>query len=200
VVYFNQVVAMKRTSDISKKINSIMSNVSGDVLESGRKWYIDAHGFVESMSSRYNFPVQSVAGIVAVLSPGAKWDLNKRDAENILRFGEQATVTTYTPNKDKALKILNGDDPFKVLKGSKGRGQKVNSFFINILDPSDDSYVTIDRWILRAFGITELKEQKAVFDNPKQYEFIASVIRRKAKDYNLIPCQLQAVIWETVRR
>lgn len=189
---------MKWQSDITKRINSIMATIPSGALESGRKWYTEAHGFVESLSSKYSFPVQGVAGIVAVLSPANHWYQNLKDTESVLRDGDSAVVTTYSANREKALRILHGDDPFNVVKGA-GRGFKVNSFFMNILDPLDDHYVTIDRWILRSFGIIEAKEQKAFFDSPKQYEFLAGVIRRKAKDYNLIPCQLQAAIWETVR-
>ncbi len=185
---------MIRQSDISRKINHIMAAVSDDTLHNGKEWYTNAHSEVESMSFRYGLTVQSIAGIVAVLSPGVRWRQNLRDAEHVIQYQEQATVSTYPQNKIKALKILSGYDPFAVIGGPK-----VTAFFINILDPKDENYVTIDRWILRALGIIGVREQKRVFDSEKQYNFIADVIRRKAKDNDMLPSQLQAVIWEHER-
>lgn len=186
---------MSNKTSIARQVNQIMKQVSIDTLQTGKDWYVSAHVFAESLALKYSLPLDRVVGIIAALSPSTRWKQNKVDAENIIRDGELATVTTYGRNKQKALDILAGGDPFKIV-----HGRKVTPFFINILDPTDKAFVTVDRWILRTFGIIDKKEQKKVFDSDKRYEFIADVIRRKAEDYNLVPCQLQAVIWEHTRR
>lgn len=183
------------TSSATRRVNQIMAKVSPDIVQSGKDWYTLAHTAAETLASKYTLPVERVAGIIAVLSPGTRWERNLVDAESIIRDGEDAIVTTYTPNKLKALAILRGADPFIVVGGNK-----VTSFFINILDPRDDFYVTIDRWMLRTFGIIDAKEQKRFFGGDKQYKVLAECIRRKAKDYGVLPCQLQAIVWEYTRR
>jgi hypothetical protein len=180
---------------VKRTIARIMSKTDPETIQTGMNWYTFAHSFTLSLSEKYSLSMIHAAGIVAALSPAIKWDQNRADAERIITLGEDATVSTYTPNKIKALLIREGQSPFEVLGG-----RKVTAFFINILDPSDDQYVTIDRWILRAIGIIDDKEQKSFFASDKKYNLVSEAIREKAKDYDMLPNQLQAVIWEHVRK
>lgn len=70
-------------------------------------------------------------------------------------------------------------------------GQKVNAFYNNII--GNYNFVTIDVWILRYF-----KHTKKTF-NLTDYRYYSRIIRKLAEKMNLLPCELQAVLWERQR-
>jgi len=50
------------------------------------KWYYDAHDTVQAMADQYDLPVQTVAGVVAVLSPGNTWPTNISQAKRLIEW------------------------------------------------------------------------------------------------------------------
>jgi len=70
-------------------------------------------------------------------------------------------------------------------------GLKVNSFFNNII--GNYNYVTIDIWMLRYF-----KHPKATL-GIRDYKRYTRIIRKLAKKLELLPAELQAILWEKQR-
>jgi hypothetical protein len=68
-------------------------------------------------------------------------------------------------------------------------GMKTNAFARNI--SGDLNAVTIDAWMLRPFGLKEA--------NKTNYRTLADAIRTVAREVNMTPADLQALIWVRLR-
>jgi hypothetical protein len=92
-----------------------------------------------------------------------------------------------------------------VLNGIPWSGRKTNTFYINlmrVIDPSRDQGVTVDVWMMRAFGYTAEKP------GPAQYDFVERQVLRLTNNLNKKlgpgappwePQQVQAAIWVSTK-
>lgn len=71
-------------------------------------------------------------------------------------------------------------------------GNKVNSFYNNIIGKYH--YVTIDIWMIRYFKIYDKSQL-----NLSEYKYYTRIIRKLALKLKMLPCELQAVLWERQR-
>lgn len=91
-------------------------------------------------------------------------------------------------NAEKAIRILNGEEPASVLR------QKTGSFLDNFLGNEDN--VTGDVWAIRA----ALDDPKAPDKlTPAQYKQLQNAYRQAAAELGLTPEALQAIAWDSVR-
>ena len=159
----------------------------------GLSWYRNARNACTRLAKIYSLPLSVVVGILAALSPRNKWIRNVSDTEQLILLGSSATVSTFNSNKDKALRILNGEPPLDVLSGNK-----VISFYkcVNFLGTDE---VCVDSHALGvAKGNGERLKSRHVTDSDyftivKAYQEVASVLE-------IEPKQLQAITWLTYRR
>lgn len=182
-----------------KHLNVILENIEPWNETNGRTWYADAKREIEKLANTYGRTVETVTGIVAVLSPGCKWSSNIADAEEVLKYGSDAVVTTYGANKEKAVRILNGETFETVANRNKRTGRKVRAFYDNLLNPETSNAVTIDRWIIRAvYGKQDEKIERSVFAS-NLYEKLSGIIADAARARDLRPHELQAMVWLQIR-
>ncbi len=182
-------------SAIHKKIVRTLAKLPDNTVNDGAGWYYIAHGHARALAAKYNLTVEQSAGIIAVLSPGTNWNQNLQDAEELCKYGDGAIVTTYGPNKRKAIALLNGG-----AVADNVRGQKVSAFYDNIVRPDESKAVTIDRHMIRFMtGLQTEAEMKAIYSSKKKYSALADIIRYRAEKINLKPWQLQAMLWLQVR-
>lgn len=147
-----------------------------------------------------------VCGAFAALSPNNDELGNYRDLDVVcdavlrrLQY-EDFSVSSYGPNKLKAWLILRyGVHPVKVLGGLK-----VRSFYSNLLDPNDGKTVTIDGhcfniWNGKRLPLRRKPNTKAP-DAETDYSVVAAGYRAVAKSVGVLPCQLQATVWQTWKR
>jgi hypothetical protein len=169
------------------------NSASKQTKDNGLAWYIQANEVCTKLAYKFNVPVTKVVGVMAALSPNNKWERNVFDTEQYLRFGDIAKVCTYKANKDKARRIMELPDlhvPMAV--ESILNGPKISAFFVNILKPSSNGRVTMDRWAFRAVGLDDspkIKDRRAAI---KAYEEVADELGVKRHE-------LQAIVWEQVR-
>lgn len=167
-------------------------------VNSSKGWYKKASNFANYLSQKYYVSYDKVCGVIAALSPACNWEQNKKDAETLLTvFVTDANTTdfsfsTYGQNVVKALNILRSDknpESFFSLK----TGAKTLNFYQNILNPSNPEFVTIDR---HAVAIYEgRKNSGSVQLTPKRYGKIAADYIETARQLNLLPNELQAILW-----
>lgn len=93
-----------------------------------------------------------------------------------------------TGNAEKAIRILNGEDPKKLLP------QKTGSFVDNFLGNEDN--VTGDVWAIRA-ALDDPHANDAL--TPKQYEQLQNAYRQAASELGLTPEAVQAIAWDSVK-
>lgn len=154
-----------------------------------KDWYRQAHAECKALADETGLALESVVGVVAVISPRLKWEVNVNEARRIIR-GE--TSRALGKNVAKARRILAGEKPQEVVSGPK-----VTSFYRNILNPDDTHAVTIDTWAARVWS-GDWAWGKSV--DARLYEKIAADYREAAAEVGLLPCELQAITWENVRR
>ncbi len=166
------------------------NSASNEQLKDGETWYERAYNEALLLSQVFEIPLPKVVGIISALSPNNKWKRNLKDAWNLLETPLITTkCCTYTKQRQKALDILNGSgreaEILDILNGTKTR-----NFFTNILYYKDSQSVTVDTWAYRSVDL----EPKM-----KHYVDIQTAYQNVAKQLNLVPHQLQAVVWGVVR-
>ena len=180
--------------------------------EVGSQWYHHAYSVCVTLGEKYGFNPNTVAGVIAALSPNNKWERNVEDAEAMLRAYcyeipfESVSVCSYSANKDKAITIielmLESDELIcKVL-----RGNKTIAFYHCIAKDGKSDTPCIDGHAYNIWNgsVSNLKAVPAMSD--KTFRMIQDAYRDAA---NLISevsgkvhtaSQVQAITWCAYRR
>lgn len=153
----------------------------------GLNWYPEANDFAWVIGKG---DVRKAAGWIAAMSPQKAWDNNRLLAVNISMgiFGGQVANAVA-----KARAIYEGADPADVLPMHK----KTGHFFMNILDPNNPDYVTVDRHAIRAATLDWDNGAPVVTD--KQYRETVLAYQMVASDVGVSPSAFQATIWGWAR-
>ena len=192
----------QRTAE--KNIRKVFDLATPEDLESGRAWYQEAHDFAVGLSIEYTVPVKAVSHVIAALSPGVRWESNKRAAAELFDAARHVetfpTLPGYTANVRKAWEIarnaLYGGKLWETILS----GPKVTAFADNILNPPDSNRVTVD---VHAISVAEYKiytVKSAPKLTPRQYEIYVKAYTKVAKSVNLKPSELQAICWVAWRK
>lgn len=176
------------------------------VIDEGREWYVDAYEWCVETGCRFGLSSYTVAGVVAALSPGNRWDRNKLDAVSCLTAASNdegvegfKSATYHKLNKEKAYRIARGEHPLSVLGGNK-----VTAFYLLLVSPYDPSVVCVDSHAVHiALGIDDTAIKQAPSLTVKLYEKVANAYREAAKrinsaamnDIEITPAQVQACCW-----
>ena len=177
----------------------------------GRNWYPSAHRKAIDISGPFRCGVITSAGVIAALSPNNKWERNLIDAQRMLDTfktdgayaASQIKVSTFDPNKAKALAILKLQSPTVDDVATVLNGRKVSAFYRCIL--GDSQSVCVDGhaysiWI--GHRITTTKTPKI---SPKLYAQITADYREAARIVSttsqpIAPAELQAITWLAHKR
>jgi hypothetical protein len=187
-----------RVKDLNEK--KIIRNIlQWAKISEKNEWYLDANFWCLANAIHYNLKDFQVAGIVSAFSPMKNWEENKRMAENFIKSGK--TTGAYSQNIDKAKAILHSQNPENV--AAILNGQKQQRFFWNIYVPLQITGVTIDRHALaccfqspsNAFALGEATSKMT----SKQYQFFEQCYLKVAKKLNILPQDLQSMIWVKYR-
>ena len=109
-------------------IVTVYNQATPEEKEYWGKWYHNAKSDVEDLALAFKLPFPVAAAIVAVLSPGNKWNGNLSAAEKLLRGEEK--INAYPRQVLRAKEILKKGDTKLVT------GPKVTVFFKSLMDPS----------------------------------------------------------------
>jgi hypothetical protein len=178
----------------------------------GAQWYHNAYMVCVTLGEKYGFHPNTVAGVIAALSPNNKWDQNVEDAETMLRAYcyeipfENVKVSTYSINKDKARTIIElqlDSDQYieKVL-----RGNKTIAFYNCIAKDGNSDTPCIDGHAYNIWNgsVSNLKEVPSMSD--KTFLLIQDAYRDAAKLISSVTekyhsaAQVQAITWVAYRR
>lgn len=171
-------------------------------MSEGQTAYVKYNAVMRQYSDRYGYQLSKVTAAFCALSPNNDYVGNLRSLTSViegLRDGTehgQIIISTYNHCKYRAIKYLTGEDEFDTDK----RGLKIRSFYHNIISPGCPKNVTIDGHIAAAFCGDPNLVMKDVILSRKMYREISAVVNRMAKKAELLPNQLQAIIWFTRKR
>jgi hypothetical protein len=165
-------------------------------VELGKGYYQKQQDRLWAIACQEKFEFETVAGVFAAISPNNTEDGTYRGTVAILRHGMAARVSTYTRNREKAVRIRNGEHPVDVL-----RGRKVTSFYHNMVYPDNRAVVTVDGHMYNAWrGERWALKDVAHRMTDKTYERVERDVKVLAQMLGLVPCQLQSVVWAKWRR
>jgi hypothetical protein len=87
----------------------------------------------------------------------------------------------------------------RVARGESLLGPKVSAFFNNLTKPVEqDNSVTVDTWMLRAFGFRKMDEKGG--PTGAEYASIEQAVRDLAAMEGVYPRQFQAAVWVGIKR
>ena len=181
---------MDTIENYKSKIVSLFNNTSRKNLDNGMTWYKQANEYAHQLNVKHGLGITKTVGILAALSPNNKWARNKIDADLFISNPSLDTkVCTFMGQREKALAIYHSNGcPLEI--ECILNGVKTVNFFNNILFHEDCDRVTVDMWAFRSVGAEEkLKNVKGVTQAYKEV----------AKELNIQPHQLQAVVWGVIR-
>lgn len=174
---------------IADRLSRLYARATESERSAGLAWYWRATDTIDTLAREFGTDRETVAGVVAILSPSCPWSRNIRGAHLVLSahlVGDDWTTcksaSVYGANVRKAFTYLSGDR-------SVLRGPKVTAFAANLRGDLD--FVTIDIWATRAAIRADLpgRNRKA----------IDRAYRIAAKRAGISPAEFQAIIWVHVR-
>ena len=172
----------------------------------GANWYATAQDAAATMAQRYSLSADTVAAVIAALSPNNRWERNLKDADNLISayilggYSDAVKVksSTYGLNKTKALKILEGAAPLEVLGGLK-----VRAFYGCIMG---QDAVCVDGHAYAIWRGERISTSSTPKISAKLYaSIVADYIRATDTINNVLggqyqPRQVQAITWLAWRR
>lgn len=175
-------------------------------IQEGLRWYSNANLIARGLGSslQNSCGLSTAAGVIAALSPNNRWERNVRDAEALIKafaHGENLDaikVSTFGPNKKKAIRILQGEDPLDVLGG-----RKVRAFYSCIIGGND---VCVDGHAYSIWIGQRISTSSTPKISDKLYVKIADDYRTATHQINNItgqfytPAEIQAITWVTYRK
>jgi hypothetical protein len=137
---------------------------------------------------------RTFCGVVAIVSPNNSWDVTIRYAAD---YFEYKRIYATDNQKEKIRLWLQGEWVW-----DEKTGPKILSFFSNLSRPKTSLDVTIDRHCIRAWlgASVAAAYPDRIGVNYKTYNLIAESYRTVARQYDILPSQLQAVVWLWARR
>lgn len=157
---------------------------SEDDIHAGLGWYLNAHDVIREISDTSGYSLDTVAGVMAIVSPRTQWAQNITCAKMICSDDAKgARGYAIGSFVDKAVAWRNG-------KRDVMGGQKVLSFYDNLLNPTTSEAVTLDYIMAKGIGF----EQKAL-ERKGFAEAVTKGVQDAARELGIRPCQLQAICW-----
>jgi hypothetical protein len=172
----------------------------------GAQWYETAQNAAATIAARYSVKADTVAGVIAALSPNNRWERNLRDADALISAytlggssdALEVKTSTYNKNKLKSLAILEGAAPLEVLGGLK-----VRAFYSCIIGADD---VCIDGHAYAIWRGERISTSGTPKISAKLYgSIVADYVKATATINSVMntsyrPCQVQAITWLAWRR
>lgn len=159
---------------------------AGPFRAMGREWYDAAHERCAAIAGPH-LPVETVARVMAILSPRCFWQTCVTWTEAVVQAylaGHPVPAVSTGANRSKAWRELHGEAALS--------GPKIDAFARAIL--GDHTAVVIDSWTLRTVGLSPV-----VKVTPKRQRWITAAYTEAAEKVGETPRDMQAILWCAVR-
>lgn len=181
-------------------ITRVYRRATAEERAAGHAWYADASEMIHSIAAARRLNADTVAAVIAVLSPSVSWEHNVDVARRVLggARGKEARYFGYPANLKKAERILDGESPETVLGG-----YKVSAFYRLLREPNawDVCVDTIGATAARdGYRATSWRHDPPRVGHYRQYEEVAAAYRAVAWRWRLAPWQVQATVWLVMKR
>jgi hypothetical protein len=183
-----------------QNLETVFKSIRRGEINENKNWYKKANLYAQYLSNEFMVDFNKVCAVISALSPACNWVQNKKDAKAMivcyvhdLDYAD-FNFSTYGANVAKVWNILNykGNDLLNKFFSLK-TGAKTFNFYLNILNPKNENFVTIDRHAISIYHGSKRFRGKKI--TQKQYSIIANAYINTAKSLNLLPCEFQAILW-----
>lgn len=154
----------------------------------GLAWYPTAHAGCLAWSTAFGVAPETIACIIAAISPQCDWTTNLRIAFELLSGQVVVSGGALRANVMKARAIL--DARATSIDGYFKDAPKVRAFSKNL--GGWDAWVTVDSHAVQA-AVNDPLWRKSL--HPNAYRIFANIYADVARERGLRPCDFQAVIW-----
>ena len=192
-------------------------------VQLGCDWYRSALNIAGRIADRYHLPIETVAGVIAALSPNNRWERNIIDAEAIIKCwsagGTDEDILavpccTYKKMQEKALTILKTANShlhsgYPELVGEATRfwlkGPKITEFFNCITNPLLND-VCIDGhaysvWFGQRLTMKEVPPIGKKLRQQIKTDYVdACTFINEELNESFTPADIQAITWVTHKR
>lgn len=184
-----QVVGAPEGFDSKQKVGALRRKMKGLAEEgkSAKFWYEQSGEALLNITNNNKEDADKLAQVIAITSPGTPVNANFNYAlQAYYQYKAGQPIRTGRFPTEMSKKVLD------VFEGREWGGRKTNEFYNNIMrviDPTRTQGVTVDVWMVRAFG----------FDNDAptdaQYSFVENEVQKITEQLGWEPQQVQAAIW-----
>lgn len=178
------------------KALEIYARADVETVKAGIGWYPLGHAECQIIAAEYGADVDTVAAVMAVLSPQTRWIGNVEDTWSA--FAGEPFRHSLPENQAKAARLMAGESAYTVMAQDKPpskRSNKVPNFHGNLSDPENGNFVTLDSWMARALGVSI----PDLFNVYGVYGALAAGIKAAAEKLDLVPNALQAIVWLQIK-
>jgi hypothetical protein len=181
-----------------KAVSNILAVYAQCTEDDLKDWYGEANRQAQQLAETYDKPLPVVCGIIAALSPLNNWDKNLDDAERLLAKMKVAHTRVFIRKAELIEHLI--DTPDLITKVAEVlNGNKITSFYLNILYPKNSNVLTIDRHAISVLlGRNATAREYSL--TTKQYEFFQNCFTLAANEVGVAPILMQSATWEAWRR
>lgn len=171
-------------------------------LEEGLLAYQRYHEMMKAIAEEYKFMIDKTIAVFVSTSPNNDYFGNLRSTVSVLDginkgiAPKNIVISTYNHCKLRAIEYATGRRCFL----TETKGPKITNFYHNLLDPTDNRYVTIDGHMSAIWQDKNLTMKEAIVRTKKEYNEIADAVKQQAFKHMMLPNQYQAVLWFTRKR
>jgi hypothetical protein len=165
-------------------------------IEAGASWYGDGELFCTDLAARTGHDVETVAAVVAHLSPRTTWQRNLYGATMLLTTG--TAPTCIAANVDRARRALDAAADGGDVRATFGpSAPKTRRFMANLLGERD--VVTVDVWAARVALGASHPDPEAALSRVGVYDAIERAYQLAALRLGVDPVTVQATTWIVAR-
>jgi hypothetical protein len=145
-------------------------------------------------------PIENKIAAFCVLSPNNSEKTTYKDLSRCVKIVRgilppNTKLAAYPANREKALRVLRGENPLHVVGG-----KKVTAFYFNTLDPNDESHITVDGHLFGIWKGTYHRMRDVPYLTPTLYNRISDDLREVARIIGIPAPRLQSIVWITWKR
>jgi hypothetical protein len=175
---------------IRENLDLIYDQTTWQLFREAKEWYPAAHTYAKDFAEEFHKSITCTSGLISVLSVQKSWISNLLLTREFLE-SKGETCRHLGGQVDKARRIyrLHNDTPERVAEIV--RGLKTVNFMYNLISPEDERWVCLDVHMCQL--LTGNYDYKVATNT--QYHFLKEQLIQFAKDNNLIPSTMQALVW-----
>jgi len=196
----NAIIFKKKRLTRTVVVNNILRVYDKCGDEHRVDWYQAAHMFAFDISKGLEndwvwVKLQKACGVVAALSPMKTWEQNKVCALTMVETGVAKHTECFS---NKAKRILESDGEIDTIMDILN-GNKIQSFFMNILKPETSDEITIDRHALSVALGGWIEDDMAQGITMSQYEFFVNCYKLAGLKRQIRGVLMQSATWMRFR-